>query len=115
MDAEFVPYVRPQENGNKTEVRWMSLTDRGGTGFLAKAHPLMEAGAMHYSLKNLTSAGHTWKLQHMDETVWNLDYKQCGIGNGACGPRTLPEYLVPCETVEFNVTLLPVDGNEHIR
>ena len=50
----------------------------------------MEAGAMHYSLENLTSAGHTWKLRYMDETVWNLDYKQCGIGNGACGPRTLP-------------------------
>ena len=115
VDAEFVPYVRPQENGNKTEVRWMSLMDRGGTGFLAKAHPLMEAGAMHYSLENLTSAGHTCELQHMEETVWNLDYKQCGIGNGACGPRTLPEYLVPCETVEFKVTLLPVDGNEDIR
>ena len=65
----------------------------------------MEAGAMHYSLENLTSAGHTWKLRYMDETVWNLDYKQCGIGNGACGPRTLPEYLVPCEMVEFKVTL----------
>ena len=108
VDEEFVSYVRPQENGNKTKVRWMSLTDRSGFGLCAYAQPQMEASAMHYSLENLTAAEHTWELQRMDEITWNLDYSQYGIGSGACGPWALPEYRTTSEPVEFRVKLVPV-------
>lgn len=109
VDEEFVNYVRPQENGNKTGVRWMSLTDETGVGLCAHARPLMEASAMHYTLENLTRAEHTCDLNRIDQVVWNLDFAQYGIGNGACGPRTLPEYWVTCEPVTFSVQLTVVD------
>ena len=67
----------------------------------------MEASAMHYSLENLTEAKHTYDLKHIDEVVWNLDAKQCGVGNGSCGIRTLPEYCVPGEEITFSVKLVP--------
>lgn len=112
VDEEFVDYVRPQENGNKTKVRWMSLTNEKGIGLCAKAEGLMEASAMHYSLENLTEAKHTYDLKHIDEVVWNLDAKQCGVGNGSCGIRTLPEYCVPGEEITFSVKLVPYRESE---
>ena len=108
VDEEFVNYVRPQENGNKTKVRWMSLTDKNGFGVCAYAKPLMEAQAMHYTLENLTQAEHTYELKRTEEVTWNLDYQQYGIGNGACGPRTLPEYWTTDKPVEFRVKLMPI-------
>lgn len=108
VDKEFVNYVRPQENGNKTKVRWMSLTDKSRFGLLAEADGHMEASAMHYSLDNLTNAEHTYDLCHLDETYWYLDAMQYGIGNGACGPGTLPEYCTTDEQLTFCVTLRPI-------
>lgn len=108
VDEEFVNYVRPQENGNKTRVRWMSLTNEEGYGLRAEADGLMEASAMHYTLENLTEAAHTNELEHIDEVVWNLDFKQHGVGNGTCGLHTLPEYEIPCEEILFTVKLVPV-------
>lgn len=111
VDEEFVNYVRPQENGNKTEVRWMSLINEHGMGICAKAEPIMEASAMHYTLENLDQAQHTYDLKHMDEVVWNLDFRQYGIGNGSCGTRTLPEYWVPCEPIVFRIKLIPIEND----
>lgn len=114
VDEEFVNYVRPQENGNKTKVRWMSLTDENGFGLCAYGQPLMEAQAMHYTLENLTNAEHTYELKWTEEVTWNLDYQQYGIGNGACGPRTLPEYWTTDNTVEFKIKLVPEGGNIYV-
>ena len=69
---------------------------------------MMEASAMHYTLENLTEAAHTNELEHIDEVVWNLDFKQHGVGNGTCGLHTLPEYEIPCEEILFTVKLVPV-------
>lgn len=108
VDEEFVDYVRPQENGNKTAVRWMSLTDDAGHGLRVTAPDLMEVGAMHYSLENLTKAEHTYELCHKDETWWYIDYQQYGVGNGACGPRTREEYRTTDAPVDFMVVITPI-------
>jgi beta-galactosidase/beta-glucuronidase len=107
VDEQYVPYIMPQENGNKTDVRWLTLTNEAGLGLLAVAQPLMEAGASHYTADDLYQAYHTNELVHRDEIILNLDYQQCGLGGASCGPGTLPKYLLPPGTYTFTVRLRP--------
>jgi hypothetical protein len=107
VQDQYVPYVRPQENGNKTDVRWAAVTNVHGLGLLAVAMPLMEASAHHYTAEDFTAARHTCDLVRRPETVLNLDYRQAGIGSNSCGPEPLPQYLLQPEPVTFRVRLVP--------
>ena len=57
-------YVRPQENANRTDVRWLALTDASGAGLLASGLPLLSASAWPYTMQELESATHTNELPH---------------------------------------------------
>jgi hypothetical protein len=105
VDEQYVPYVVPQENGNKVGVRWMALTNPEGAGLLAVAEPTMEASAHHFSTEDLTQARHLHELHWQPEVTLNLDYQQCGLGGGSCGPGTRPEYLLPAAAMTFRVRL----------
>ena len=94
VDEQHVPYILPQENGNKTEVRWLTLTNGSGLGLLAVGMPLMEASASHYTSHDLYRAFHTHELTRREEIILNLDDRQCGLGGASCGPGTLPQYLI---------------------
>ena len=112
VDEQFVPYIMPQENGNKTDVRWVSLTSSSGLGLLAVGMPLMEVSAHHYTTEDLTRAKHTYELKRREDITLNLDYKQSGLGGGSCGPDTLPKYLVKPDPVHFSVRLRPLSPSE---
>jgi beta-galactosidase/evolved beta-galactosidase subunit alpha len=105
----------PQENGNKTDVRWLTLTNEAGIGLLAVASPptaCMEASVSHYTADDLYRAFHTNELTRRDEITLNLDYAQCGLGGASCGPGTLPQYLIQPGTFNFNVRLRPFVAGE---
>jgi beta-galactosidase/beta-glucuronidase len=105
VDEQYVPYVVPQENGNKMGVRWVALTNATGAGLLAVAEPTMEASAHHFSTEDLTQARHLHELHWQPEVTFNLDYQQCGLGGGSCGPGTRPEYQLPAVPMTFRVRL----------
>jgi beta-galactosidase/beta-glucuronidase len=107
LDEQYVPYIVPQENGNKTDVRWGALTDRDGVGLLAVGMPFLEVSAHHFSPEDLTEARHTYELKRRDYIVLNLDYKQSGLGGASCGPGTLPAYLIEPRPVQFRLRLRP--------
>ncbi|MCJ7736294.1 MAG: DUF4981 domain-containing protein, partial [Anaerolineae bacterium] len=114
VDDQFVPYVVPQENGNKTDVRWVALANSQGIGLLAAGVPvaggeraLLEVSAHHYSTKDLADADHTYELERRPEITLNLDHRQSGLGGASCGPGTLPQYLIQPEPVRFAVRLRP--------
>jgi len=114
---QYVPYVFPQENGNKSDVRWAAVTDIRGNGLLATGTTLLNVSAHHYTTEDLTKAKHTYELAPRPETVLNLDYAQCGLGSNSCGPRPLAQYmLMPAETA-FSVRLKPfsVDASSPMR
>ena len=50
---DFHQYVRPQENGNKTDVRWMALSNDEETGLLIVGMPLLSMSALHYTMEDL--------------------------------------------------------------
>lgn len=108
VEAQYVPYVTPQENGNKTDVRWVSFSDEQGLGLLVVAEePLLQVSAHHYSTQDLTLARHTCDLKRRDDIYVHLDARQSGLGGESCGPRTLAQYLVPPEEVTFRLRLRP--------
>jgi beta-galactosidase/evolved beta-galactosidase subunit alpha len=108
VDEQYVPYIVPQENGNKTDVRWLTLLNNAGIGLFVSGFPTLEASVSHYSADDLYRGRHTCDLVRRDEVILNLDYRQCGLGGASCGPETLPQYLVQPGTFHFNFRLRPI-------
>jgi beta-galactosidase/beta-glucuronidase len=107
---QYHPYIRPQEYGNKTDVRWAAVTDAWGQGLLAVGQPLLNASVHAFSLESLTAATHTTDLVPDGRTWLYLDHAQCGLGSQSCGPGPLEAYLLkPAETT-FTVRLRPLTG-----
>ncbi|MEM2465492.1 MAG: beta-galactosidase subunit alpha, partial [Candidatus Bathyarchaeia archaeon] len=109
---QYVPYIKPQENGNKTDVRWVALTNNLGFGLLAVGMPIMEVSAHHYTTEDFERAKHTYELKRREDITLNLDYMQSGLGGGSCGPDTLPQYLVKPESVRFAVRLRAISPRD---
>jgi len=112
VDAEFVPYIMPTECGNKTDVRWVAMTAKAGTGLLAVGMPLLEVSAHHYTAQDLADADHTYELHRTREITLNLDLAQCGIGSAACGPGTLPKYQLTAAGYRYCLRLHPLAEGE---
>jgi len=107
VSEQYVPYIVPQEHGNRSDVRWVALANEEGTGLLASGMPLMEMSAGHYTAQDLYEAAHTNELTPRAETILNLDHRQMGLGSASCGPATLPAYLIPPGVYQFSVRLRP--------
>lgn len=105
-------YVRPQENGNKSDVRWAAVTDMFGKGIFADSDEVLNISAHKYTDEMLTKADHIHELGRIEETVFNIDYKVSGLGSGSCGPETLEKYWVKPKDTCFTVRLCPFDKNE---
>jgi len=86
-----VPYVMPQENGHRTDVRWVELGN-GDTALRFSGEPLLGFTASHFSTADLFAAKHTIDLVPRAETILSLDLAQRGVGTGSCGPDTFPHY-----------------------
>jgi beta-galactosidase/evolved beta-galactosidase subunit alpha len=103
----YVPYVYPQENGNRTDVRWVSFTNLQGTGLCAEGIPLLNFSAHRFSTKDLEEARHTCDLKPRDEIVVHLDHRHNGLGSASCGPPPLEQYLLHPEECSFSIRLRP--------
>ncbi len=112
VDEQYVPYIMPQENGNKTDVRWVALRNGQGIGLLAIGAQHLEVSASHLTAQDLYRAFHTCDLTRRDDITLNLDLRQCGLGGASCGPGTLPQYLILPGTFCFGVRLCPVMADQ---
>ncbi|MDD3766892.1 MAG: glycoside hydrolase family 2 TIM barrel-domain containing protein [Eubacteriales bacterium] len=105
VSEQFENHVFPQENGNKSDVRWAALTDIRGAGLFADGSELINVSARHYTDKNLTEATHTTDLKEIEQVVLNIDHKVSGVGTASCGPATLEKYRVYPEDTSFTIRL----------
>ncbi|NLY10565.1 MAG: DUF4981 domain-containing protein [Firmicutes bacterium] len=107
VDDLYVPYVYPQENGNRTDVSWVALTNARGVGLFAQYDAPANFSAHRFSTEQFTEAKHTSDLVPEDEITLNLDYRQHGLGSASCGPDVLPQYRLEPKPFEFTVRLRP--------
>lgn len=92
--GEYVPYILPQEHGNHTGVRRLSVSNgEAKIEFRALEKPF-EASVSHFTPADLFAAKHTFDLQPRPETWVNLDFAQRGLGTASCGPDTLDKYKI---------------------
>lgn len=117
---QFVDYVRPQDCGGKTGVRWAVFANRRGEGVRFSSTAPMCMQALHYGWEDLEFARHRDGQRRYraaptprDEIVLNLDVRQTGLGGASCGPGPLPQYTFdPSKPVEWTVKAEPVDGGK---
>ena len=114
VGKEWVEYMRPQENGNKTDVRWIALTNAQGVGLLAVGAPTLSVAARHFTKDDMERAGYTFQMQTHPETFLNLDWKQMGVGGiDSWSPNALPmpPYRIPSDqSYSYRYRLSPVEG-----
>jgi beta-galactosidase/beta-glucuronidase len=108
VDDLYVPYIKPQENGNRSDVRWVTLANRAGLGLLAVGVPFLEFSAHHFTPEDLTAATHAHKLVRRRDITWNLDYRQAGLGTASCGPGVFPPYQIRPDIMRWRLRLLPL-------
>lgn len=86
-------YMRPQENGNRTDVRWFTVLNENGKGLLIEdvKGTLLNFSAWPYTMKDLQRAKHMHELKYKDITTLNIDYMQCGVGGDLPGCAVLHE------------------------
>ena len=112
---QFEPYVRPQDNGYKCDVRWVEFTDKAGRGVRFSASEPLFMQALHYDVEDLEFARHRngqkrfrTPLVPRPEVCLNLDVRQLGLGGASCGPETMAKYRFPIEPVSWSIRLEPV-------
>jgi beta-galactosidase len=113
VDEQYVPYISNGENGNKTDVRWLTLTNRDGHGIMIKGSPTIDFSALHFSQDQLDrevrDGAHTIDLERSENIFLNVDWKQMGVGgDNAWGARTHVEYVLPAVPMEYSYIISPL-------
>lgn len=110
------PYEVPQEGGNRMETRWVQLSDHRGWGLRVSRDPVQtdkdttscfQWVASRYSAGQIETAKHPCDLVPGKTVLVRIDAESSGVGTGACGPTTLPKYLVTCEERKFQFQFVP--------
>ncbi len=114
---EPFPYVSPQEYGNRTDTRWMSVRDAEGRGLLISGSPLFEFSAHPYWPEDLTlesrGSKHPPEIAKRDFVCLTLDAAQMGVGgDDSWGARVHPQYTLPAEARGLRLVLVPLEPGD---
>ncbi len=107
VSEQYVPYIRPQETGNKEDVRWAAFTDSSGEGLLIVADDVLSVTALYYTASDLDKADHINELTPRKDIILSLDTWQYGLGNGSCGPGVIKKYSIYPKSFDFSFSLRP--------
>jgi len=107
IDELQTPYVFPQENGNRRDVRRTKLTDSRGRGLVVTGSPFVDLTVRPWTSEDLDQARHTTDLRRRDRVYVNLDTAQQGIGSGACGPTAQPQHQLLARPVTLTIGFRP--------
>ena len=124
---QYVPYVRPQENGYKTDTRWMTITDSKGFGLRFEGSPLFSFAALNYLHDDFESPGklstyrpdailvntHIDDVRPRDLVRINIDYGQMGVGgDDSWGARTHDRYCLRDKKYDYSFRIVPLTGTD---
>lgn len=106
----YEPYVRPQESGNRCDIRFVLVTDENGRGLeFAYADNYLAFNARNYTQDLLENAGHIEDLHSEGTTAVNIDGFLRGAGTASCGPDVLDKFIVDgSKGLEFSFKIIPI-------
>jgi beta-galactosidase len=105
VEEDYVPYIIPQDYGNRCDVRWFRLDNGAGKGLHIHSGELFQVSAQKYSTERLDRAHYTFQLQEEDVVTLNLDHLVSGVG-GTANSVLNPYQVVPGEFV-FDFRIRP--------
>lgn len=115
---QYYPYIRPQESGNKTDIRWAKVLSPAGNGLEFRADAAFEMSALPYLTEDLDSGvdksahAHSGELTPRNLTNIHIDARQSGLGcEDSWGSVPRPEYRLPYADYNFNFVIRPVVRN----
>ncbi|MFV0622742.1 glycoside hydrolase family 2 TIM barrel-domain containing protein [Sphingomonas sp. ac-8] len=115
---QYHPYIRPQETGNKTDLRWMAVTDGAGNGLLISgAAPFSGAALaldpMHLDYDRLAPNRHGLDVKPEGFTTLTVDHAQMGVGgDNSWGAQPMTKYQLPFRHYSFTVRLRPLTAGD---
>ncbi len=116
VTEEYESYIRPQESGNKTEVRWCSLSDKNGNGIhIAGVKNFLSVSAWPHTTEDIENALHTYDLKQRDFITLNIDHAQMGVGgDDSWSKNALPheEFRIPAKNYFYSYIIKPIDTIE---
>lgn len=115
---QYWHYIRPQENGNKTDMRWMAITDNDGAGLIFIGSPTIDGSAHHNIMEDFESLErtdgrqiegvevvnrHTTDVKSRNLTSVNVDFKQMGVGgDNSWGAWTHKKYRLTEKSYSYS-------------
>jgi len=124
VSEQYWPYLRPQENGNKTDVRWMKITNAAGKGLEFIGKQLLQVSAHHNITEDFESLlkadgqyledksvayRHTYDVKPRNLTFINIDGWQMGVGgDNSWGAKPHEEYRLTEKNYQYSFTIKPV-------
>lgn len=128
---QYFPYLRPQENGNKTDVRWAAITDTSGNGLMFAGNPLIEMSAHHNIMEDFESlertdgrqrkdtkvvARHTDDVKPRELTSVNINFMQMGVGgDNSWGAWTPDQYRLTDREYKYAFHISPLKAGEKAK
>ena len=129
ISEQYHPYVRPQENGNKTDVRWATFTDKDGNGFIVSG--FLSLNASHFipedfddgftiddqgkplNVRGNKRGMHTTDLVKRDLVHLDIDHKQMGVGGeDSWGAQPLKKYKIEPKRYNYHFIMAPINAND---
>lgn len=117
VTEQFYAYIRPQENGTKTDIRWWKQLNEEGKGLMFVAAAPFSASALHYTIESLDDGwekkqSHSNEVEEADLTNVLIDKAQQGLAcEDSWGAIPLPKYRLPYGDYEFTFIMTPVSAN----
>ncbi|MBN1769057.1 MAG: DUF4981 domain-containing protein [Prolixibacteraceae bacterium] len=111
VDDMFVPYLRTQDCGNRSNVRWFTVSNHNGVGLMFVTDNYLNFSALHYTPLDLEKANHPYELTRRRETILTVDMQHTGLGGGSCGPGPMGKNLLKTEKATFSFSIRPYIGN----
>jgi beta-galactosidase len=117
VEELYFPYISPQENGNRTDTRWIAFTNEDGNGLLVTGMPVLSWSALFFTQEDLTQKRrgtlHCWQLRPEDFISVNLDLKQMGVGgDNSWGAWPHVEYRIRPQAYAYQYRLSPLKAGE---
>jgi len=115
----YYPYISPQENGNRTDIRWISFRNGEGAGLLAVGIPFLSASALPYTNEDLTQESrgsmHEWELVEQEFISVNLDFKQRGVGgDNSWRAKPHPQYRLEDKEYDYEFWFIPLQPGDKL-
>lgn len=116
VDEQFYSYIRPQETGTKTDIRWWNQTNKGGNGIQLVGKAPFSASALHYTMESLDDGlekdqRHSELVPQTDYVNLCIDKVQMGLGCvNSWGALPLEKYMVPYQNYDFTFVIKPIQN-----